>query len=194
MQFYLFQPQHHQLLGTGYIVMRVSGSAPGVLAEIRRKLSSTFPDGQQSVRIQSFEARVEPEIAPWSLAASVLGTLGVLAITLAGLGIYVVISRLLVVRKREFAIRSALGCPPRALIWLGVSGVLYNTALGVFLGFVLVILSSAWIADLLFQTSIGDASPYILAATTVGLISLLASLTAARSLLVAHPAAVIREP
>jgi hypothetical protein len=193
MQFYLFLPQHRTLAANPSLVFRVRDRRTDAELDAKRELSRLASEIGYPMIVQPFDFRLEPDLVAWRLAGRVLPTLGVLGIFFAGFGIYIAITRLFVSRSREFAIRAALGSPPRDLIILGVREILYHVAIGVLLGFALVLACSPWLNPVLFETSITDLSAYVAALFGIALAAGGAGFFAARTQADIPPGVVLRK-
>ena len=69
--------------------------------------------------VAALDERMSREAAPVGFAALLMNLYGVLALLLAALGVYGVLAAGVASRRRELAIRAALGAAPQRL-WLGV--------------------------------------------------------------------------
>ncbi len=116
----------------------------------------------------------------------------VLALTLAAIGIYGVISYGVAQRRAEIAVRMSLGANRGAIFRMVVLRGALLTAVGLGLGLLAVFLLSPLLVDLLYKTSIGD--PLILIGTSLGLfvITLMANYLPARRAATLDPMAGLR--
>src|SRR5205085_6559435 len=89
-------------------------------------------------------------IARLSFALVLIAISGVIALTLAIIGVYGVLAYAVGQRRREVSIRLALGAEPRLLKWLFDRRGLILDCGGIMLGLVLAAGLSKWISSLLF--------------------------------------------
>ena len=85
-----------------------------------------------------------------------------LALLLAIMGVYAVMSYVTVQRTGEFAIRAALGAPRGAILRLVLRGAARLAAVGVVAGAVLAIAASRALANLLFGLKSTDTLTYVI--------------------------------
>lgn len=90
-------------------------------------------------------------VRPLRAAAALMGSLVVLSLTIAALGIYGVMSYLVSIRTREFGIRLALGAAPRRLVLMAVSEARLLILIGLLPGVWLVSVGSAFGQNRLLQ-------------------------------------------
>jgi putative ABC transport system permease protein len=107
-------------------------------------------------------------VASRSLAArrftlALLGGFAVIALVLAAIGIYGLLSELVAQRRSEIGVRVALGAEPRSIVGLVTAGALRAVAIGIVLG-----LAGAWAASQLlrqFAFQVSPSSPWVFAGT-----------------------------
>jgi putative ABC transport system permease protein len=97
---------------------------------------------------------------PWNLAASMFVLFGAVALIVASIGLYAVVSFSVAQRTTEIAVRLALGAQTRHIgATVGIES-LYAVTGGLAVGVFIAILVRGSIGKLLFQTSPND--PYII--------------------------------
>jgi ABC-type antimicrobial peptide transport system permease subunit len=94
---------------------------------------------------------------------------GALALVLAAIGVYGVLSLVVAERTREIGIRLALGASPRGLVALVVKQSLYLTVIGVVGGVTLSVALSPLVASQLF--GVGGTDPVTIAAVVASLLT-----------------------
>jgi predicted permease len=171
------QPLVYQPLRSGHasllrLVVRSPGDPTTLVSELRQSIRSIDP------AVAVFEARTMADnldvmLYPYRLAASLGSALGLLAILLAGVGLYGVLACGISERLRELAIRMALGAPARALVLAASAGTIRAVAIGAILGVGLALLAGRLLASVLFGISAAD--PVTLLATTAVLCLVLAA-------------------
>jgi ABC-type antimicrobial peptide transport system permease subunit len=144
------------------------------------------------IDVAVLQESLDPEIRPWRLGATMFTLCGVLALLVAAVGMYSVMSYVVAQRSHEFAVRSALGAQPADIARLIVSGGVGMAALGVAVGLVPAWIGGTWIQPMLFETSGRDPVVYVaVAATLLGVAALACVVPAVRARRVA-PAAALR--
>jgi len=163
---FVFLPALQEYTGAATVVARTSGHAGTVLEALRRELAALDP------HLPVFDAKPMDQhlafaLLPSRLAAWVLGLFGAVALVLATLGLYAVISFAVAQRRREVGIRMALGARVPHVLALVIGQGLRLTGLGMAVG----VLAAAALMRLVrtFLFGVSPADP----ATFVGVILLL---------------------
>lgn len=123
---------------------------------------------------------LDDEVRPWKLGATMFGIFGALALVLAAVGTYGVISYGVAQRTREMGVRMALGAAPVEVLWLVVRQGVLLAVVGIAAGAAVALVGGPFVADLLYQTSPRD--PLVFGGVIVVLLvtSVLAGLVPAR--------------
>jgi predicted permease len=129
---------------------------------------------------------------PQRIASAISGTLGVVGLLLAAIGIYGVTSYAVNQRTREIGIRVALGADQRNVMRLVLRQGLGLAAIGIVIGMVLAAAGAPLIRSLLYGISGLDPITFGGAAITFALIALLASYVPARRALAVDPMIALR--
>jgi len=174
------------------LLVRPRGKAAESIAAVRSLLTRLDP-GISFVSVQVMQEAVDPQIRPWRLGASMFSLMGVLALVVAALGLYSVMSYLVAQRTHELGVRIALGAPGRAIVASVVRDSLGFAAAGAAIGLGLALWAGRFVAPLLFQTSPRD--PLVLAGVVGVLLAtgLLASLLPALRARRVDPMEALRE-
>ena len=116
-----------------------------------------------------------------------------LALTLAAVGLYGVMAYLVVERRREIAVRMALGATPPIVVKeiLGEAGRL--VLVGVVAGAIVTRWLTRWIASLLFGVTATDLATHVVVFAVLGTVALLASYLPARRAALTDPMVALRE-
>src|ERR1035437_1644112 len=175
--YYLSLAQFHP--DNGGLFIRTRGAASRVAESIRRRLQADMP-GASYLTVTPFSEVIGSQTQSWSLGASMFLAFGVLALALAAIGLFSVISYHVAQRTHELGVRVALGAQMGDLIRLVVSEGLILGAIGVAIGGAIAVASGRWIAPLLFKESPRD--PVIFGIVTLVLlaVTLVASFIPAR--------------
>jgi predicted permease len=117
------------------LIVRGRGSTPLSHDALRRLVASVDP----SVTVlggRTLLDRLQEELRPQRTASAWIAAFGVIALVLAAIGLYGVVSQSVLQRTRELAIRSALGATPRGIFTTvvrdGMRPALVGAGLGVF--------------------------------------------------------------
>jgi predicted permease len=148
------------------LAVRTTGDATPVVAEVRRALTRIEPSIPLDI-VRPLSSVVDQTLATRRLTQILLAGFAALAVVLAAVGIYGVMSLHVANRKREFGVRLAVGAEPRELVRLVLADGALLAALGVVIGVAGAILVTRWMSTLLYEVSPTD--PIVLATLPLGL-------------------------
>lgn len=111
--------------------------------------------------------QIEERTANERLLATMSGVLGVLALILAGIGIYGVVAYIVARRTAELGLRIALGASHRHVLWSVARGTAAAIAIGIGVGIAVALNASDLLTDVLFGLSPGDLRVYATAAVVL---------------------------
>ncbi|MEY2548157.1 MAG: hypothetical protein QOD64_739 [Verrucomicrobiota bacterium] len=166
---------HNQRPYRGMILAVRSAQDPRSLTStIRREITQLDPD-LPAANVRTLEQVTADSIAPRRLSVVLIGVFAAVALVLASVGIYGVMSFLVVQRTHEMGVRMALGAQRGDVLRLVIGRAAKLVLLGTGAGLLLGILSSRALQALLFN--VGAFDPMTFAGVTFALIavSLLAS-------------------
>jgi predicted permease len=98
-------------------LLRSTVAPESLIAPVRRAISELDPD-EVVHNVHTMERTVGESLGQRRFAMAVLGIFALLALLLAGIGIYGVVSHLAGLRTREIGMRVALGAQPRDIPWI----------------------------------------------------------------------------
>ncbi len=154
------------------LVARTSGR-PTTLAEtLRRTVWELDPD-QPLAPLTTMEALVSASVAEPRFRTVLLGSFGAVALLLAAVGLYGVLSYTVRTRRREVGIRLALGARSGQVVRLVLSRGIRSTALGIAIGLAGALGLSRLLEGLLFQVEPTDPPTLAGAVLLVGLVAVL---------------------
>jgi putative ABC transport system permease protein len=177
--YYLSYAQFHPDQDNGGLFVRTRGQGTKASETIRRVLQKEMP-GASYVTITPFADIVGSQTKSWQLGASMFLTFGVLALLLAAIGLFSVISYNVAQRTHELGVRVALGAQMGNLIRLVVSEGVKLGAIGVGIGGAVALASGRWIAPLLFKESPRDPVIFGVVAAVLLSVTIVASFIPAR--------------
>lgn len=161
------------------IILDFNTAPPDVDGLVRHTLAGIDPN--LTVRdLRSFSAQVEGNFDQQRLVARLTTLFGILALMLASVGLYGVMSYFVARRSGEIGVRMALGAQRSAVMALVMRGVLWQVAIGLGVGIPCAILAGHLMASQLF--GVGDVDPWALAgaALVLALCATIAGLIPAR--------------
>jgi predicted lysophospholipase L1 biosynthesis ABC-type transport system permease subunit len=116
--------------------VRVTGDAEIAVQAVRRAIASVDPDLPVS-EVTTMESLLERGLSRERLVARLAGGFGILALLLAAIGLYGVISYSVARRTNEMGVRLALGASPAGVSWVVIRESLRTIAIGLAVGVVL---------------------------------------------------------
>jgi putative ABC transport system permease protein len=153
-----------------------------IRAEIRR-MDPDLP----AANVRTLEQVASDSIAPRRLSVVLLGVFAVVALVLASVGIYGVMSFLVVQRTHEIGVRMALGAQRGDVLALVVGRAAKLVLLGTATGLLLAIFSSRALSAMLYNVRAFDLQTFALVTFVLALVALLASYIPARRATKADP-------
>jgi len=186
---YMPLKQHYAPAVTIYA--RTKGDPARALGSVRSAVQSLAPT-IPIVRLQTVgEVLVQSLTAP-RLGAQLLGTFGLLALVLAAIGTYGVMSYSVTQRRQEIGVRMALGAQRRDVLRLIMSNGLAMVLAGVAVGLGLAALLSRTMSALLFGIGLFDAPSFLITASLLVLVAMAACSIPARTAMRVNPIVALR--
>jgi predicted permease len=158
--------------------IRASGSLNRVADAVRKQLQPKLPDG--SVEIRALSAQIEASMVQERMMATLAGAFGALALILACIGLYGLLSYRVARRTREIGIRMALGARRSRVVGMEVGGAIRLVAVGIALGLPVSWVLSSLVKSMLFGLTATDPLTIAGAAILLTAAALLASYLPAR--------------
>jgi ABC-type antimicrobial peptide transport system permease subunit len=144
------------------------------LETVRRALQRVMPV-QGYVTVLPLTEFVDAQRRSWTLGATMFVAFGVLALLVAAVGLYGVISYNVAQRMHELGVRIALGAQSHDVVRLVAGQGISFAGAGVAVGLVVAALSARWIQPLLFQQSARDPATYAAVGALIIVVALVAS-------------------
>jgi putative ABC transport system permease protein len=156
-----------------WLVVRGQSDPVALLPAIRAAIESV-DRRQPIVRVATMDERVSSSAAARRFALVLFQAFGVVALVLASVGTYGLLSGSVTRRLREIAVRAVLGANRRSLIELVLREGLLLTVIGTVIGLGLALLASRFLETMLFGVSRLDAVTYISVVALLALTSAVA--------------------
>ncbi|HEX8151990.1 MAG TPA: ABC transporter permease, partial [Thermoanaerobaculia bacterium] len=174
-----------------FVIRSHALDAASVASIARNTLRQLDPD-VPPYKIRTLEEVVSESVAGPRLQAVLLTAFGAIALILATMGIYGVISYNVTQRTRELAIRMAIGAAAPDVLRLVLSRVGRLATIGVALGATGALLLNRWLDSLLFEVDSGDPTMFAAVAAVTLATALLASTAPARRAAALEPMVALR--
>jgi predicted permease len=154
------------------LVVRVAGDPLQMVGQVQRAIQSSSARRVFAL-IRRYQDLIDPQLRSWQLGATLFSAFSAIALGIATIGLFGVISYVATQRTQEMGIRRALGGNGWVVARLVVVDAVRRTIVGLTLGVVAALLAGPVIAAMLFQTSPRDpasvaaAGAVLVAATLV---------------------------
>jgi predicted permease len=162
-----------------FFVARGNGDAGEMLTGVRRAMLEVDPD-LLIMLSHTLEDRVGINLYPVRLACMYLGSFGALALILAAIGLYGVVSLSVSRRTREVGIRMSVGADAGRVVAMVLRGSLGSVVLGGLIGLALALLLGRLIESFLFGVRAADPATLVAVPLLLGAVALLAAYLPAR--------------
>jgi ABC-type antimicrobial peptide transport system permease subunit len=126
-------------------------------------------------RTRPYQDLLDPQLRSWRLGATLFSTFSVLALGIAAVGLFGVVSYVVTQRTQEIGVRLALGGTSQRVARLIVGDALSTVAVGIGAGLVAAVAGAPLVAPLLFHTSAREPASMVLAAAVLLAATLIAA-------------------
>jgi len=171
----------HAQFPTGFVsvVVKTRGEPATLVEPLRTMVAAVDPD-LPLFSVRSMEQRVADAVAQPRVYLLLLGLFAVVAVLLAALGIYGVLTHAVAQRTREIGIRLALGAGHGKVVGMVVRQAATLAIAGLAVGLVLALGASRLMSGLLFGIEPSDAVTYVFVAGVLLAAAIVASYLPAR--------------
>ncbi len=148
--------------------IETSGFVPGLEAQVRRAIAQVNPD-LTVIDFNTFEDQVKGNFNQQAMITQLTSLFGLVALTLATIGLYGVTAYSVERRTSEIGIRMALGADRIAVLRLVLKGAFLQVGIGLLIGIPATIVAGRALSSQLF--GIKPYDPLVLCTTTVVLLA-----------------------
>jgi putative ABC transport system permease protein len=173
------------------VVIRTSGEPAAIAPALRAVVRDLDPD-QPLARVAPLTGSIGSQTAARRFSAWLLGAFGAAAITLTAIGLYSVLAYLVALRRREMAVRLAIGGTPGHVVGLVVRHVSWVVGIGMSLGLAGALTAARSMRGLLFGIEPWDPLSQAVTIAVLGAAAVAAAWIPARRAMRVDPATVLR--
>jgi putative ABC transport system permease protein len=181
-----------QAASNGMVLLVKSGQEPTALVSAIRGIVASIDKEQPIFRIATMQEVVNASVSTRRITLILLGLFSALALVLAGIGIYGVISYSAAQRSREIGIRMALGAQRGDVMRQVLAQGGKISAAGIVIGSAASLGLTRLMAKLLYSVSVVDPATFAAVAFVLALIATVASYIPARRALRVDPLVALR--
>jgi predicted permease len=175
----------------GVILLRTSGDPSARIADLRAAVASVDPN-LPFLSVSTIDEEVSRMMGNDQLSASLTGIFALLALVLAAIGLYGVMSYNVAQRTNEIGVRLALGAQRENVLWIILREALLLLSAGVALGLPLSLAAARFLRQQLFGLKADDPLTYAGALIVVSSVVILSTWLPARRAAAVNPVDALR--
>jgi putative ABC transport system permease protein len=175
---YTPRAQNEQVASDALIVLRSRAPLAGILSAVKKVAMQADPNAD--VTFYNFRSMIQNGLLRDRLMARLSGFFGALAVLLAVIGLYGVISYMVASRRAEIGIRMALGAGQPKIVWLVLREAAVLLGIGLSIGTVLALALGKIANSLLFGLKPTDAGTFAVALAALSAVAVGAAFLPAR--------------
>jgi predicted permease len=184
-------PVENQNRFANTILVRTTGDPAKSVADLRAAVASVDPN-LALIHVATIREQVSNQMTHDELISTLTSIFSLLALLLAAIGLYGVMSYNVVRRTNEIGIRLALGAQSPAVLWMILRESLFLLAIGVALGLPLALAATRVVKQQLFGLSALDPMTYAIAIAVVSGMTIFAAWLPARRAAKVDPMVALR--
>jgi predicted permease len=189
--FTAYMPDERMPRAAMSLIVRTGGDPTLLAAPVRAAIREVVP-GQAFQESVPLRDKLSDAAATPRFFTVLVAIFGALALGLAAVGLYGVVSYTVRQREREMAVRLALGAPPARVLALMVRQGMRPVVVGLAIGVVAAFLATRVLRSLLFEVSATDPATFLVVVALLAGVGLLASWLPSRRAARVHPALTLR--
>jgi hypothetical protein len=173
------------------LLIRAGVGAEALASPIRKLVVGGRTD-VPFLNVRRYSQLLDRQIRPWRLGSILLALFGALALGIAAIGLYAAFAHSVSQRRREMAIRIAIGARPAKVLLMILRESVTLAVGGVVGGIVTALLASRWVQSMLFGIAPSDPAVLGAAALLMVIVATVATLLPARSAARTDPNSLLR--
>jgi putative ABC transport system permease protein len=191
-EFYWPYDQTSFPLGSMSLAIHTSSDPRSLAGVVQRQVQALDPD-QPAYRIRTMSELMSESMARRRLSMSLLAVFAGLALALAAVGIYGIMSYSVAQRAHEVGIRMALGAGSMDVVRMVLGQSLGLTLAGILVGLLGSLALTNFLSSLLFNIKATDATTFLLVALILAVVALVASFVPAYRATTVDPVNALRQ-
>jgi putative ABC transport system permease protein len=176
---------------TGFELRTTAGAPTALVSGVKSAIARVNPD--VSIEFKTLAVKVDDSIQRETLLATLSGFFGALALLLATIGLYGVMSYNVARRRNEIGIRLALGAEQSRVLRMVLGEVAILIAIGLMVGFVAALATTRLVASFLYGLQPNDPWTLGIAAAMLAMVAAIAGYLPARRASRLDPMTALRE-
>lgn len=156
------------------LMIRASTSAAALASPLRRLIVGQRTD-LPFLTVMPYTQLLDRQMRPWTLGTTLLAWFSALALGVAAIGLYAAFAHAVSERRREMAIRLAIGAGPRRVMAMVLREAVVLAAIGIVCGSIAAVVAGRGVQSLLFGTTPSD--PIVLVSAAVVMLIVAAGAT-----------------
>ena len=189
---FVFSAAPFRTRGAGTLLIETAGPPLALAETIRKAIHDSEPDAL-IMSLTSLRQSMRLSLFPYRVGAGLVGTIAVLGIFLAGVGLYGLVSYSVGRRTHEIGVRVAMGARPTDVFLLVMREALARIAIGTVIGLSVALATAQVIRAALYHVSPDDPVGIVVAVAVVAAVGFLATYAPARRALRVDPMTALRE-
>jgi predicted permease len=175
----------------GSIILVTTGPISGLEHQVRQAMEEINPNLNVN-NYETLEEQIGDRLSQEKLVARLTLLFGLLALALAGVGLYGVTAYTVAQRGSEIGIRMALGAERSNIMRMVLQGVMLQAGLGLLIGVPVALLCGRYVQSQLFEVTGGDPGVLTTAIATLALAACAAGILPAKRAATIDPAKALR--
>ena len=171
---YIYRPYAQGPNAGMTLVARTSGNADALLPTVVAAARKLDPD-VVVMQVQTMERHLASSLLPHRLGAWVISAFGTMALLLASIGLFGVVSYAVSTREREVGIRMAMGASAGRVVRLMMGGGMRLVAIGLVVGLVLSAAAARVLSGVLYGVNATDPIAFVAAPLVLLVVALAAA-------------------